>query len=265
MTAKPDRLDEYVRQANQLDDGGVAALADATARQALLRDITRQPVGERPSSPRRPARRRIQLAAAALGVVVVALAVAASTGVFGPRGQRPPMASDPTPSPTQAQDPDRYGDPFGAWAANSCVPPERMPAPTFAFDGTVAGIGAQPPADPVTGPAVHVPVTFTVNRWFRGGSGERVTVAMSPPAPGSSSVVDEHGPGYTIGSRLLVSGSDGSEDPGSKVAWPCGFTLWYNRADAQAWERAGGYAPFRAMPTASGTSSSAGRQSPAAR
>jgi hypothetical protein len=119
--------------------------------------------------------------------------------------------------------PERHGDPFGTGAVNSCTPRHVVPAPTFAFDGTVVSIGTRPPADPVTGPAVDVPVTFTVTRWFRGGSGDRITAAMSPPAPGNSSMA-EHGPGYTIGSRLLVSGADDSDNPRLKVAWTCGFT-----------------------------------------
>jgi hypothetical protein len=46
--------------------------------------------------------------------------------------------------------------------------------------------------------------------------------------------------GYAVGSRLLVSGEPrfGGAALDDPIAWACGFTRWYNEADAQTWEQA---------------------------
>ncbi|RKR86667.1 hypothetical protein BDK92_0917 [Micromonospora pisi] len=237
MTRKRDRLDEYVRQVTQLDDDRAATLADSTARQALFNKITRMHTYGQPESPRPSARRPIRLVAVAAGIVVVAMAVLASTGVLGWRNQPPPTASNPTQTSEQTQAPERQGDAFGAEVEASCVEqysPQTVAARPFAFDGTVLSIAERSSARVESDP--YVSVTFTVTRWFRGGHGDRVTVAMFPPdvhtSVGNAS--------YTIGSRLLVSGADrwGNAQLSNPIAWACGFTRWYNQADAQVWREA---------------------------
>lgn len=187
--------------------------------------------------PRQPTRRRIQLAAIAVAIAVVGLAALASTGVLGSRSESPPVASSPTGPSQQTQSAERQGDVFGTGIAVSCVEeyrPQTVANRRFAFDGTVIAIGERSSAAEVGDP--YVPVTFTVNRWFRGGAGDRVTIAMFPP----DAVTTVDNTTYSVGSRLLVSGEPRSggapiDDP---VAWACGFTRWYNQADAQTWEQA---------------------------
>lgn len=239
MIRRRDRLDEYVRQATRLDDDRSASLADVTAREALFERIIRSDRADRPEPRRRPARRSVRPVAVTASVVVTALAVFVSAGVIdrGDRGDRSsPVASEPSRSSEQAPSPERRGDIFGPAAEASCVEAysERaLAGRTFAFDGTVLSVerpSAGDRADP------YVPVTFRVARWYRGGQGDRATVAMLPPEAGTSVGGDR----WTVGSRLLVSGADRWDDAGLRtpVAWACGFTRWYDRADARVWERA---------------------------
>ena len=107
-------------------------------------------------------------------------------------------------------------------------------ARAFAFDGTVVSIGERPTGTEEADP--YVPVNFTVSQWFRGGNGDKVTVAMFPPVVHTSA----DNASYAVGSRLLVSGEDrwGSSRLDNPIAWACGFTRWYNRTDAQTWKQA---------------------------
>ena len=237
MIRKPHRLDEYVRQATQLDDDKAAALADPTAEQALSEEITRMDTSDQPASPRKPTRRRIQLAAIAAGIATITLAVLASNGVIGTRNQPPTAAANPTQASEPTQSPERQGDVFGTGMASSCVEeysPKTVTGRAFAFDGRVVNIAERRSGNDEADP--YVPVTFTVSRWFRGGHGDQITVAMFPPE--AHTTVDNAS--YAVGSRLLVSGEDrwGSSLLDNPIAWACGFTRWYNQADAQVWEQA---------------------------
>jgi hypothetical protein len=179
--------------------------------------------------------RRIQLVAAAAGIAVVAVAVLAATGVLGSRSQPPPAASNSTHQTPSAEP---QGDVFGTGVGLSCVEtysPQTLARRAFAFDGTVVSIGepsstGHEVADP------YVPVTFAVTHWFRGGQGDRVTVAMFPP----DAVTSVDNATYAAGSRLLVSGEArfGGAPLDDPIAWACGFTRWYSPADAQTWEQA---------------------------
>lgn len=180
----------------------------------------------------RPVGRRIQLAAITGGIAIIFGAVVlVAFGVLGSRGQTPLVTSSPTPESS----PQRQGDVLGSTVAGSCVErynPAALTNRGFAFDGTVTGIG-QPSSVGNENVDPNVPVTFTVHRWFRGGNGDEITVAMFPPDATTS--VDTTT--YAVGSRLLVSGDDrwgkwSMEDP---VAWACGFTRWYNEAEIQSW------------------------------
>lgn len=237
MIRKRDRLDEYVRQVTQLDDDGAATLADPTAKHALFEEISRMHTNDQPEPRRLPARRRVQLVAVAAGIVVTAMTVLASTGLLGWRSQPPPTASNPTQTSEQTQASPQQGDAFGTGVEASCpeqYSPQTLAGRALAFDGTVLSIAERPSATEGADP--YVPVTFAVTRWFRGGHGDRVTVAMFPPeahtSVGNSS--------YRIGSRLLVSGADrwGNAQLSDPIAWPCGFTRWYTQADANVWEQA---------------------------
>lgn len=236
MIRKSDRLDEYVRQATQLDDDQAAALADPAAKQALFEEITRMPTADPQAPPRRPARRRIPLAAGVVAAVaVVGAATVVSMAMLDSGRQPPPVASSPTGSGEPSPPEDRQGDVFGDGVGLSCVEeysPQTVAQRGFAFDGTVIGIGerSSEEGDP------YLPVSFTVHRWFRGGPGDEVTVAML--APDEATSVDNTT--YAVGSRLLVSGEPrfGGAPLDDPVAWACGFTRWYNQADGQTWEQA---------------------------
>lgn len=100
----------------------------------------------------------------------------------------------------------------------------------FAFDGTVTGIGSD------RNDLGYVPVTFTVNDWYRGSSTETVTVDMAPP----QSTVHEtsvSGGTYEVGSRLLVSGEPrwGGQAMADAIGWGCGFTRYYDASTAASW------------------------------
>ncbi|MGY1848751.1 hypothetical protein [Blastococcus sp. SYSU DS1021] len=141
------------------------------------------------------------------------------------------LAEDPTA---------RRTGPLAGTEASSCALEYSSAAVgrlDFAFTGVVVGIG--PAVTTQAGspgpPEDLVGVTFAVQEWFSGGSGETVTVdlpAPYDPAAGSSTP----GPVYGVGSRLLVSGADRWEgEPLEPIAWLCGFTRYYDEETAASW------------------------------
>lgn len=106
---------------------------------------------------------------------------------------------------------------------------------SFAFDGTVAKID---PGDneQASGYLGLVSVTFAVNEWFVGGSGDTVTISMMPPDPANGQSQDSAAI-YEVGTRLLVSGEPrwGGAPLEDAVAWGCDFTRYYDQATADAW------------------------------
>ncbi|BCJ73520.1 hypothetical protein CS0771_30640 [Catellatospora sp. IY07-71] len=245
MSAKDDRLDGYVEDACRLDAERLAVLGDRAARDALLERITAVDASAAVAPPVRRGRRPVLVAA---GAAVVALAAAGLVlpGLLGrpadPSGAQPGVPSSsagpglsPTPEPSGTAP---RGDVFGGGGLMSCVEEYNLPnlaRRRFAFDGEVVGIGNGPVRkDPFD---LYAPVTFRVNRWYRGGTGERVTVAMLYR---SSPSVDN--PTFGVGSRLLVSGEErwGGAELADPIAWPCGFTRWHSEADAGDWARAFG-------------------------
>jgi hypothetical protein len=106
----------------------------------------------------------------------------------------------------------------------------------FAFDGTVARIA---PEHQDTARSGTVPVTFTVNEWFRGGSGSTVTVDV-PRSVSPEESTDESVPKYDVGDRLLVSGEPrfGGAATDDAIAWGCGFTRPFEAHTAREWRQA---------------------------
>jgi hypothetical protein len=103
----------------------------------------------------------------------------------------------------------------------------------FAFDGTITAIGASRTNRP--GAALPlVAATFSVNRWFRGGTGPTVTVDIEP-GPG-----EDPAPAFDVGTRLLVSGEPrwGGAPLNDAIAWSCGFTRPYDKTTADTWREA---------------------------
>lgn len=118
-------------------------------------------------------------------------------------------------------------------AANS---PAAIAARTFSFDGTVLAISSGPTDQTVPR---YAAVTFTVNQWFRGDSGDTVTVNMMAPLA-AGEVFSESGPSYGVGTRLLVSGEprSGQSDLSGALAWGCGYTRYYDQQTADSWRAA---------------------------
>ena len=103
---------------------------------------------------------------------------------------------------------------------------------SFGFDGTVSKIHTWG----------KTRVTFRVNQWYRGGSGAEVTVTLPAPidtALGQRASSDEQltSPSYTVGTRLLVSGSfaDGTRDVSDAYVFGCGFTRYFDETTARQW------------------------------
>lgn len=78
-------------------------------------------------------------------------------------------------------------------------------------------------------------MTFTVHEWFRGGSGDSVTVDLAAPGGFAG-----RGKDYELGTRLLVSGEPrwGGEALERPIAWSCGFTRYHDVETATAWREA---------------------------
>ena len=231
MTRRSGRLNDYVRQTKPLDEGQLAALGDPIAKQALFEEIVMETV-DRPVPPSPSARRRRYAVAFAAGAVAVVASVLTVAVILGSPDRRP-TATPPTQSTQQTQPATPEGDVFGSGTGLRCgeqYSPQTLTERGFAFDGTVVSVGAR---SATAGGDPHVPVVFQVNHWFKGGRGDRVTVAMVPPG-----VVTSVGNAvYGVGSRLLVSG-DGrsSADPlDHPISRACGFTRWYTQADARTW------------------------------
>lgn len=207
------------------------------------------PVEELLRAGHRARRRRmagVHLAVAA-GVVLVVGGSVAALERAQPDASSEQMAADqggreaPESSTDQGAVADSAPEPSGplvAGGAVDCVEeyaPEAVDARAFAFDGVVVAVGpsvSSLPGDPALPDAVGV--TFAVQEWFRGGSGDTVTVDL--PAQGvitPDGTLQSYGPG----TRLLVSGEPrwGGAPLDAPVAWICGFTRYYDEATAASW------------------------------
>lgn len=144
-------------------------------------------------------------------------------------------------SPSAALLPLRTGPVGDDGAAASCVEAYNVTTignRSFAFDGTITAIGPGRTDRADMGQLDTAGVTFRVNEWFTGGTGETVTVDLMSP---SSSISGDDTPAYEEGTRLLVSGEPrwGGDALDDAVAWSCGgFTRYYEPAVADEW-RAG--------------------------
>jgi len=91
-----------------------------------------------------------------------------------------------------------------------------------AFDGTVTEIDGDQ-------------VTFDVERWYRGGEGDTVTVTAPDLIPNAEALVG--GIGFEEGERYLVSADD---QDGKITPAVCGFTVTYSDETAEVFEQAFG-------------------------
>ena len=103
---------------------------------------------------------------------------------------------------------------------------------TWAFDGTLVSLGVLEDSHLGSVPSA----TFSVNHWYRGGSGDQVTVQfeMGP--------ISEFVPEVGAGTRLLVTGEPrwGGQPLDDPVAWACGFTQPWTADAAASWANAFG-------------------------
>ena len=121
-------------------------------------------------------------------------------------------------------------DPTGALpdaGATGCAYPyERatLAESGWALDATVAAIRLH---------RHSARVTLDVNRWYRGGTGERVRVTMSSPHRDDAG--QHPHPTYGVGTRLLLSGE---LSRGDVLVWSCGFTRYHDERTAATWSSA---------------------------
>jgi hypothetical protein len=166
-------------------------------------------------APARPTRMR------ATGLALTAVLLAGCGGDNQP-APAPPSRSGPAPPTPSATTPAGPGK--GAVPHEDVAPARtgevrtgtarcvRDGVPRWSFDGTVTEIdrGA---------------VTFEVHETFLGDLPATYVVEMGAPVTAGHS---EAAPSYSVGSRLLVSGS-GDE------AWGCGGTLYHDEESAADW------------------------------
>ena len=209
--AEPDDDLDALRGVDPLDPVSVPSVDSPEARTLFGRitmiDATSQhdPAG----SPLRPRRRgRIALAAAAAAAaVLIGLGVVVAVG------------SDDADD-TVVQPPATAGEPVipGGGASASCVEVYDLTTLAnreLAFDGTVERVDGDD-------------IALRVGEWFRGGTGDTVTLSGAGGLSGLTSA----GEALSLepGTRLLVAGDGG-------FAWSCGFTQPYDDEVARDWAR----------------------------
>lgn len=122
----------------------------------------------------------------------------------------------------------------GGTSAASCVEqysPETLKNRELALDGVVTKVtsGTAPAQSDEEIFTDDSSVTFRVNKWFKGGSGEEVTlkstIALSPV------ISSTQGPSIEVGKRYLVSGDGG-------FMWSCGFSTDFSEAAEAQWKMA---------------------------
>jgi hypothetical protein len=197
-------------------------------------------------------RRRMRVAwtsTAAVAAVVAAVGVLTlDRPVQQPRAHSPATVAvqhSPTPLVVTVDPPDQVkpGDPLPEAGAASCVKaysPTTLAENAFAFDGTVTGIGPGLTNRPDRGYLDLRAVTFHINAWFKGGSGDTVIVDMTPPRNLTNAAIAETVPSYRIGTRMLVTGMPrwGGAPLDKPIAWGCGFTRYYSSDMAAEWATA---------------------------
>ena len=177
----------------------------------------------------------------AAAAMVAAVAVV-SGGLLGEQPVGHPLATPPVASKGPLAIPSGIAPkgPLKSGGNASCVEgysPTSVTGRAFAFDGTITAIGPARSNHPGVGLDL-VAATFTVNHWYKGGSGSTVTVDIDHTAAGKS--IEDSLPAYGIGSRLLVSGMPrwGGAALTDAIAWGCGFTRYYDKATADSWRAA---------------------------
>ena len=162
-------------------------------------------------------------------LVVTSLVALLVAGCSSPNGDREVRTSS---------SPGVLSGPLGGASAASCVENYSATAVAgrgFAFGGKVESIGSGTTSRPGEGRLSYSSVTFTVEQWFTGGSGNTMTIDMPPPS--ESPQRSDAPTTYGVGTRLLVSGESRNGEGISKdgIAWGCGFTRYYDTETGSAW------------------------------
>jgi hypothetical protein len=177
----------------------------------------------------------VAVPAAVLVTVAVVVGVAALS-------DRPTTSGPVVAPPPSAQQGALFGGPDSAVSCVKEYSPQEVARRSFAFDGTVTGIGQATTGRSDRGPLSLAGVTFEINEWFKGGSEDTVMVDLPPPvAAGRSREGSESSSAYEVGTRLLVSGEPrwgGLAPLKDPIAWGCGFTRYWDQKTAEDWRTA---------------------------
>jgi hypothetical protein len=108
--------------------------------------------------------------------------------------------------------------------------PSTLAERAWAFDGTLVSFGVIEDSNLGQVPSA----TFAVNHWYRGGSGDQITVQFE------TGLMSESAPNAAAGARLLVAGESrwGGQPLDDPVAWGCGFTQPWTADAAASWTNA---------------------------
>jgi hypothetical protein len=154
--------------------------------------------------------RTIVLAAASLAVAG-AVAVVAIVGADG-AGRTPAPDASWLVSTEQGRCVEQYSA-------------DTLPNRDYAFEGVVAAVDPPANSDPDPGGSATT-VTFDVQRWFWGGTEDRVSLKTYAVPPVSTEAVEA-----SIGAHVLVSGD-------AEFFWSCGFTKPFSEGAAGEFEAA---------------------------
>ena len=189
---------EALRRADPLDPLEVPTDTTGVHARALFQEVTSMERNEMEAVPRRqPLLRRLGLAAA--GVAVVAAAAAGGYVLLQDEAEEVIVG----------------GQPIDGGAMASCIifDEATLVAQEYAFDGTLVE-------------ADGIRATFEVHSWYKGGTGDRITLnAEGLLQPEGMALL---GLGLEVGDRYLVSGAEG-------FVHACGYSVTYDTQLANHW------------------------------
>jgi hypothetical protein len=111
---------------------------------------------------------------------------------------------------------------------------DTLPNRAFAFDGTIVAVEVREdprlPHDGSPDGRERLWVTFDIKEWYRGWGGDSASVWFDVSNP----------EGVEVGTHALVSGEArwGGEPDEDPIAWPCGFTRYWDQVTATQWAAA---------------------------
>ena len=191
-------------------------IASAYADLARATDPVEEPVAAVRRRMGRRARHRKGVAAVVCTCVVAVAAIGTIQTVNGPSPAPHANAGGSQAAPTTG--------PLPGGANQSCAfgySSRTLRQRDWAADATVTEIGRG---------RGSVRVQLDVHTWYRGGSGDSLTVLL--PSPRSE--VEDAPPAFQVGTRLLLSGARVGE---GWLPWSCGFTRYHDQRTAAQWAK----------------------------